>query len=67
MNDEEFLARLKEVCIKFDKDYGSYPEHEYEGLHVYHSVLEDLNMNPDYVKEYDKWEGKIWVSVQQKP
>jgi hypothetical protein len=39
MSDNDFLLKLKALCLRFDREYGGYPEHEYEGLSVYEFAL----------------------------
>ena len=34
------LKQLKDYCMKYDGDYDSYPESEFEGLCVFNDVID---------------------------
>ena len=42
MTDAEFLAKLKELALAFDREHGSYPESAYEGLSFLHFAYKRL-------------------------
>lgn len=39
--DEIFEDRLAELCIKYDKEYGNYPKHPFEGMALFKAYKED--------------------------
>ena len=49
MDEEEFEKRLFELCLKYDKENGNYPESEYEGAAIYR----------DYVEQFPDWNDKL--------
>ena len=52
----DFLNKLKELVVKYDKQEGRYQESEYEGYEFYAFVCEEFNMDFDprdkLTKEY---------------
>ncbi len=38
------LDQLKELCKKYDKENGNYPESEYEGYSMYEYICEELGL-----------------------
>lgn len=52
-----FLTKLRELCLEYDRSYGSYPEHEYEGFTVLSFALEQAG-TPTEQDEID-WEKDL--------
>ena len=56
LNQIEFLDKLKELVVKYDKQEGRYQESEYEGYEFYAFVCEEFNQDFDprdkLTKEY---------------
>jgi len=52
----DFLNKLKELVVKYDKEQGRYQESEYEGYEFYAFVCEEFNQDFDprdkLTKEY---------------
>jgi len=52
----DFLNKLKELVVKYDKQEGRYQESEYEGYEFYAFVCEEFNQDFDprdkLTKEY---------------
>jgi hypothetical protein len=46
---------LKSKLVEFDKNWGNYPEHKYEGYAIYLSLFE----LEDTVEEQNKWKTLI--------
>ena len=47
-NDVISINKLKNLCLEYDKSYGHYPEHTYEGLSVLNYILNRLSINERY-------------------
>lgn len=56
IHQNEFLNKLKELVVKYDKQEGRYQESEYEGYEFYAFVCEEFNQDFDprdkLTKEY---------------
>lgn len=65
MTDDDFLARLRTLCLTFDQEYGDYPEHEYEGAALYQFASTG---NADYqIREYwNAWAAALKVLRERK-
>lgn len=73
MDDQEFLQKLKQLCLKFDSKAGWWPEHDLEGFALYQFAanppkepvdeytLEELYKNIDLSEE-----GKKYLEELQK-
>lgn len=56
------LETLKELCLKYDKEKGSWPEHQYEGKTFFEYAVENslvsaftkVNLKEEYQKELKK-------------
>ncbi|MEN6554281.1 MAG: hypothetical protein ABFC34_15490 [Methanobacterium sp.] len=51
--DQEFLEKLKQLCMEYDTKYGEYAETKYQGLSLYDFAA----------KKKDKsswWEHEMW-------
>ena len=48
MEDDEFLLKLKELCLRFDLEDGSFQDHEFCGAEIYEKYCEENNIESDY-------------------
>lgn len=55
--DLQFLDKLLKLCVLFDKEHGTYPEHSYEGEAVYTFICEELGYDPTFENGF--WEKSI--------
>jgi len=49
MNNQQFLDILEQFVTKYDKQNGSYPEHDYEGLSFYSFVCDQLGVENNWL------------------
>jgi hypothetical protein len=49
MNNQEFLDILQQFVTKYDKQNGSYPENDYEGLSFYSFVCNQLGVENNWL------------------
>lgn len=42
---------IKELALEYDKEWGSYPENQYEGLSFYQFVCNKLGMKPEELEK----------------
>lgn len=57
MKDIDFLNRIRQYALKFDKENGTYPEHYYEGQAFYEFLCEALGYDPTFEDGF--WEKAI--------
>ena len=52
--DENFLIKLKRLCLEFDRKSEAYPEHDYEGFALYYFATHpECELNPAYGNKID--------------
>jgi len=65
--DQEFLAKLKQLCLEYDSKVGLHPESDLEGCSIYCFALDEANLfkqcsefkdGVEYVKDLEKLRGK---------
>jgi hypothetical protein len=49
MNNQQFLDILEQFVTKYDKQNGSYPENDYEGLSFYSFVCDQLGVENNWL------------------
>jgi len=64
MNDDEFLSRLKKLCLEYDSKVGRWPENELEGFALYYFAqhpeyefnypYDKIDPDNEYQDEFDK-------------
>jgi hypothetical protein len=67
MNDDEFLSRLKQLCLEYDSKAGRWPENELEGFAVlyfaqhrdyeFNYPYDKLDPDKEYEDEFEKLRG----------
>ena len=55
-NLSAILTAIREECLKYDKEWGDYPESQYEGLALYAHLMriEEREIKDEYVKDLEK-------------
>jgi hypothetical protein len=54
MTDDEFLSKLKKLCLEYDVKAGSYPDPDYVGFALYYFALHpDADLNTAFGNEID--------------
>jgi hypothetical protein len=54
MTNEDFLQKLEDLIVHYDRTYGPYPKHEYEGYEFYAFVCEEFGVDFDPRGNLDK-------------
>jgi hypothetical protein len=53
IKEEQFTEAVKELCMSFDVNYGSYPDCMFEGLAIYNFMVGKTDVRIDS----DDWEN----------
>lgn len=56
---------LRKLCIEFDKQQGSYPEHEFEGL-AFYRFFRELEEDIDHLKWDERLEVEIGIEFEKR-